>query len=280
MHNLKRDGFVKEAFVSRWGKDGILLEADYKQLELFVMAIVSQDPKFVHAFTNGIDLHTKTAANIVFRCEEGAVSKQMRTMAKTVNFGMIYGKTAYTLKDDLNVSEEEAERIIQGYFEEYAGVKAYCDNVQSFAAINGYVTTVMGRRRYIDRYDSGADRKAVNTTIQSPASDVCVTAILLLQEYFKKVSCSYTMSKRKNGEYYLNNYIKPIDNVALVCGTVHDSIIVDCRREFMNEIAQATQLIMENTRLSWLTIPLKVDIKYGDNLRNMIEWEPDTRIIV
>ena len=263
LQNLKREGFVKEAFVSRWGDEGILLESDYKQLELFIMAIVSQDPKFVYAFTHGIDLHTKVAANIIFHVPEEKVTKQMRTMAKTVNFGMIYGKTAFTLCDDLNVSEEKAEEILQGYFVEYRGVKNYCDAVKNKARADGYVTTIMGRRRYLDYSDpNGADRQAVNTTIQSPASDVCVTAVNQLQVYYAKVAQSF----------------KPEKEVAIVCGTVHDSIIIDCKKEHINDVIQATKLIMENTNLNWVTIPLKVDIKYGPNLRNMEEWDGETRI--
>jgi len=263
LQNLKRDGFVKEAFVSRWGDDGILIEADYKQLELFVMAIVSQDPTFIHAFANGIDLHLKTAANIVFRCVEEAVSKQMRTMAKTVNFGIIYGKTAYSLKEDLNVTEEEAEAILEGYFREYPGVYAYCERIKAEARSKGFVTTVMGRRRYLDYSDpNGADRQAVNTTIQSPASDVCVTAVNLLQQYYRKVATDRALkTKTKNTNWFLDKEIKK-NTVALACGTVHDSIIIDCKRAFLNPIVKATKLIMENTGLPWLTIPLKVDIKY------------------
>jgi uracil-DNA glycosylase family 4 len=276
LQNLTRDGFVKEAFVSRWGDDGILLEADYKQLELFVMAIVSQDPKFIHAFTHDIDLHIKTAANIVFRCAEDAVSKQMRTMAKTVNFGMIYGKTAYTLKDDLNVTEEEAERILVGYFREYSGVKAYCDKIKSQARSQGFVTTIMGRKRYLDYSDpNGADRQAVNTTIQSPASDVCVTAVNQLQEYFIKVE-NDRMARTFSEIDRLNNRAR--EEVAVVCGTVHDSVIIDCKKKYVNEIVQASQIIMENTGMSWVTVPLKVDIKFGANLRGMKDWEPGTEI--
>lgn len=281
LQNLKRDGFVKEAFISRWGDAGILIEADYKQLELFVMAIVSQDPTFIHAFTHGIDLHLKTAANIVFRCAEEAVSKQMRTMAKTVNFGMIYGKTAYSLKDDLNVTEEEAEAILEGYFREYPGVYNYCEKIKADARIKGYVTTVMGRRRYLDYSDpNGADRQAVNTTIQSPASDVCVTAVNLLQQYYRKVAKEKALKiKISNLNWFLEKEIKK-NTIALACGTVHDSIIIDCKKDFLNPIVRATKLIMENTGLPWLTIPLKVDIKYGKNLRNMKEWDGELEIIL
>lgn len=249
LQNLKRNGFVKEAFISRWGKDGVLIEADYKQLELFVMAIVSKDPLFVHAFTNGIDLHKKVAANIVFRVAEEAVTKQMRTAAKTVNFGIIYGKTAFSLAEDLNVSVEKADEILVEYFKKYIGVKVYCDRVKAFARQNGYVQTVMNRRRYIDYSDpSGADRQAVNTCIQSPASDVCLTALNMLSENFAK------------------------NDAAKVCGTVHDSIWTDCKKKYINEVIAMTKLIMENVPLSWITIPLKVDIKYGPNLRDMEEY--------
>jgi DNA polymerase-1 len=275
LQNLKRDGFVKEAFISRWGAEGILLEIDYKQLELFVMAIVSQDPTFVYAFTHGIDLHLKTAMNIVFRCVEDAVSKQMRTNAKIVNFGMIYGKTAFTLKDDLNVSEEEAERIIQDFFREYSGVYNYSERIKVQARAQGYVTTVMGRRRYLDYSDpNGADRQAVNTTIQSPASDVCVTAVNQLQDYFKKA-----MIKSVEKKIWELNIDKD-ERVAEVCMTVHDSIVVDTKKKYVNEVMSVSQLIMENTGLSWVTIPLKVDVKYGPNLRNMTEWTPGEEISV
>jgi len=275
LQNLKKEGFVKEAFISRWGKDGILIEADYKQLELFVMAIVSQDPKFVYAFTHGIDLHIRTAANIIFKCSEKDVSEQMRAMAKTINFGVIYGKTAYTLKDDLNVTEEEAEAILDKYFREYPGVYNYCEKVKVDARVKGYVTTVMGRRRYLDYSNPNtADRQAVNTSIQSPASDVCITAINLLQVYYAEIAMQRVLLKTKtsNTNFFLQEEIKK-QTVALTCGTVHDSIIVDCKKKYINQILSATKLIMENTALKWLTIPLKVDIKYGKNLREMIKYE-------
>lgn len=280
LQNLKREGFVKEAFVSRWGDEGILIEADYMQLELFVMAIVSQDPTFIYAFTHGIDLHLKTAANIVFRCTEDVVSKQMRTAAKMVNFGIIYGKTAYSLKDDLNVTEEEAEAILMGYFREYPGVYAYCERIKAEARSKGYVTTVMGRRRYLDYSDpNGADRQAVNTTIQSPASDVCVTAVNLLQQYYRKIVIERALKTKTNNNWFLEQEVQK-NTIALACGTVHDSILIDCKRAFINPIVRATQLIMENTNLKWLTIPLKVDIKYGKNLRKMKEWNGVDEIIL
>ena len=272
LQNLKRDGFVKEVFMSRWGNEGILIELDYKQLELFVMAIVSQDPKFVHAFLNDIDLHKKVAANIVFRVPEEKVTKQMRTMAKTVNFGMIYGKTAFTLCDDLNVTEKEAEVILNGYFKEYNGVYNYKQRIISQARSDGFVTTVMGRRRYLDYTDpNGADRQAVNTTIQSPASDVCVTAVSQQQEYFAKVAHDRMIKLMLKGFEE--------SRIAVVCGTVHDSIIIDTKKEHINEVIQAAKLIMENTNLEWITIPLKVDVKYGPNLRHMEEWVPGEKIV-
>lgn len=279
LQNLKRDGFVKRAFVSRWGDEGILLEFDYKQLELFVMAIVSQDPKFVYAFTHGLDLHTKTAANIVFHVLESLVTKQMRTNAKIINFGMMYLKTAFTLKEDLNVSEEEAQRIIDNFFTEYSGVKKYIQLVISTARSRGYVTTIMGRRRYLD-YSSdpnGADRQAVNTTIQSPASDVCLTAINQLETYH--VQIAENLTAKLVGKFSDINR-KERDEAALVCGTVHDSIIVDCKKKYINEIVKSSVLIMENTNLSWITIPLKVDVKYGPNLLDMTEWISDEEIVL
>jgi len=203
-------------------------------------------------------------------------------MAKTVNFGILYGKTAYSLKDDLNVSLEEAEEILRRFFREYPGVYNYCERVKAFARAHGYVTTVMGRRRYLD-YSSdpnGADRQAVNTMIQSPASDVCVTAVSKLEEYFYGVAMKRALKTRtSNVNWFLDEEINK-NTVALTCGTVHDSIIIDCKREFINPIAKATKLIMENTGLPWLTIPLKVDIKYGENLRNMTEWDNKSEIIL
>lgn len=272
LHNLKREGFVKRAFVSRWGDEGILLEFDYKQLELFVMAIVSQDPKFVYAFTHGLDLHTKTAANIVFHVLESLVTKQMRTNAKIINFGMMYLKTAFTLKEDLNVSEEEAQRIIDNFFTEYSGVKKYINTVINTARSKGYVTTVMGRRRYLD-YSSdpnGADRQAVNTTIQSPASDVCLTAINQLERYHAQIAEDLT-AKLVGKISDINQ--KERDEAALICGTVHDSIIIDCKKKHINEIVKSSVLIMEHTNLKWITIPLKVDVKYGHNLLDMKEYK-------
>jgi len=277
LQNLKREGFVKRAFISRWGDEGILLEFDYKQLELFIMAIVSHDQKFVYAFTHGLDLHTKTAAHIVFHVLESAVTKQMRTNAKITNFGMIYLKTAYTLKDDLNVSEEEAQRIIDNFFIEYSGVKKYIDTVINTARSKGYVTTIMGRRRYLDYSldPNGADRQAVNTTIQSPASDVCVTAVNQLQEYYAKVAKAVT-NKIVKKVFDINQ--RENERVAILSGTVHDSVIVDCKKKYINEIVSASKLIMENTGLKFITIPLKIDVKYGPNLLDTEEWDGSSEI--
>lgn len=249
LQNISRVGNVKKVFVSRFGDEGVLIEADYKQLELYILGILSGDPVLVHAFTNNIDLHLKVASDIVYKCKPEDVTEEMRTAAKKISFGIIYGKGAKTLADDLNVSEQEAQRCLDEWFGVHAGAKKWMDKVINQYRHNGYVETLTGRRRYISDNGPEGARKAVNTPIQGTASDVCLEASDRLGEEFA-----------------------PINDKVIPFGTVHDSVWIDSKKDIATDVAKMTKIIMENTGFSWISIPLKVDIKYGPNLKNMIDW--------
>lgn len=255
--NLSREGFVKKVLISRWKDNGVLIEGDFKQLEIYVLAILSKDERLCSYLLKGEDIHKKTAAEVVFKVPEAQITKKMRTDAKKVVFGIIYGKTEYSLAKDLNVSINDARDILSNYFKEFSGIKRYMDVTKSIAHSKGYITTIMGRKRYLDYQTDyqGADRKAINTSIQSPAADICLTAISMEQEFCKKLAIKYN------------------EKVAVVCNSVYDSITTDTKTEHLEEVIKAKKYIMENVPLKWIDIPLKIDIKYGKNLLEMKEFQ-------
>ncbi len=143
---------IRAAFVAR-DDDHLLLSADYSQIELRIMAALSRDAGMLEAFQSGIDIHAATAAK-VYKVELADVTRAMRDAAKMVNFGIIYGISAFGLQQRLNVPREEAAALIENYFEQYPGVRAYIDRTIEFARQHGYVQTVTGRRRYLRNINS------------------------------------------------------------------------------------------------------------------------------
>jgi DNA polymerase-1 len=252
LQNIAKIGFVKETFCSRWGDEGFLIEADYKMLELFVWAFFSLDPNFTRVLREGLDIHKKVAAEMVFNVPVDQITKGMRNSAKKFTFGIPYGKSSRTIAKDLDISVETAEAALNSFFAEFPGNKVWIDDIERFAQDNGYVETKTGRRRLIDFSDDykKANRRAANSPIQGTASDICV------------------FSKRR-----LDSSFADIQDKAVVCGTVHDSIIIDAKREVGKEIMELTKYLMENPGFKWITVPLQVEIKYGTNLRDMIEYK-------
>jgi DNA polymerase I len=182
---------IRKAFVPR-DENHLLVSADYSQIELRIVAAISGDPNMCLAFKEKKDIHSATAAK-VFSVEEKDVTKEMRYRAKSVNFGIIYGQGAFGLADNLGISRTEAKEIIDNYKRQFVNIQKYMDNTIQFARENGYVETLMGRKRWLRDINSGnftvrgfAERNAINSPIQGTAADMIKMAMISIHETFKK----------------------------------------------------------------------------------------------
>ncbi|MBL7731447.1 MAG: DNA polymerase I [Chitinophagaceae bacterium] len=182
---------IRKAFVPRDSKH-ILLSADYSQIELRIVASISGDKNMCKAFVDGTDIHTATAAR-VYNVSEKEVTKEMRYKAKSVNFGIIYGQGAFGLADNLGISRTEAKEIIDNYKKEFPGIQKYMDDTINFARENGYVETLMGRKRWLRDINSAnftvrgfAERNAINSPIQGSAADMIKLAMQKVHAAMKK----------------------------------------------------------------------------------------------
>ncbi|MEC9488159.1 MAG: DNA polymerase I, partial [Halanaerobium sp.] len=238
---------VREFFIPREG--AVFLSADYSQVELRVLAHISQDPGLLTAFQEGEDIHNQTAAE-VFNVAPDEVEREHRRMAKVINFGIAYGMSPYGLARDLGVTREEAEEYIDKYFERFPGVKKYMDRTIAQARKEGYVTTIMGRRRYISQIKSRnyhqrsfAERAAINTPIQGSAADIMKKAML---DVFSALNDKY-----------------PETRILL---QVHDELVLEVPEEKFSQVAKLVRKKMERTVK--LDVPLLVDLKWGYNWRD------------
>jgi DNA polymerase-1 len=182
---------IRKAFIPR-NEEFVLVSADYSQIELRIVAAISGDPNMCAAFLEGKDIHTATAAK-VFGVEEKDVTKEMRYKAKSVNFGIIYGQGAFGLADNLGISRSEAKEIIDNYKKQFAGIQQYMDKTMNFARENGYVETLMGRKRWLKDINSAnftirgfAERNAINSPIQGTAADMIKLAMIRIHEEFRR----------------------------------------------------------------------------------------------
>jgi DNA polymerase-1 len=182
---------IRKAFVPR-EPNRILVSADYSQIELRIVAAISGDPNMCAAFRAGKDIHTATAAK-VYNTTDADVTKEMRYKAKSVNFGIIYGQSAFGLADNLGISRTEAKEIIDNYKREFAGIQKYMDDTINFARDNGYVETLMGRKRWLRDINSSnftvrgfAERNAINSPIQGTAADMIKLAMIKIQAQLEK----------------------------------------------------------------------------------------------
>ncbi len=237
---------VREAFVAGGGRDWALLSADYSQVDLRVLAHLSQDPRLLAAFRADEDIHAATASE-VFGVALDEVTPDMRRVAKTVNFGVIYGMGEFGLAQGTGLSREEAARFINAYFEKYEGVKEYLAATRRKAWAEGYVQTLLGRRRYIPeiysaspRIRSAAERMAVNMPVQGTAADIIKVAMIQLQ-------------RRIDG--------RGMDSKMVL--QVHDELLFEVPTAELEEMkALAKETMSQAVELS---IPLKVDLKVGKN---------------
>lgn len=182
---------IRKAFVAQ-NEDYVLMSADYSQIELRIVAAMSGDEAMCEAFRLKKDIHTATAAK-VFGISEEEVTKEMRYKAKSVNFGLIYGQSAFGLSQNIGVSRTEAKQLIDNYFEQYAAIKSYMDKQIAFAKEHGYVETILGRKRWLRDINSGnavvrgfAERNAINMPIQGSAADMIKLAMIQIHQRMKK----------------------------------------------------------------------------------------------
>ncbi len=240
---------IRGAFTSS-SKDHILIAADYSQIELRVLADLSKDETLINAFKKDQDIHSYTSA-LIFDIPEEDVTKEMRYSAKRVNFGIIYGMSAFGLAKDLDISQPEAQGFIDRYFLRYPGVKQFMDDEIAKCERDGYVTTLLKRRRYIPEINSKnmglrqfAQRQAINTPVQGTAADLIKLAMINMQNAIKKATLKSKMIL-----------------------TVHDELVFDVVVSEQEKMAALIKEIMENPLT--LSVPIKVSMKMGQNWLEM-----------
>lgn len=236
---------IRQAFIPS-EKDWLMFAADYSQIELRVLAHISGDEKLVEAFKRGKDIHTETASE-VFGVAEEDVDSNMRRQAKAVNFGIIYGISDYGLSQSLQITRKEAKAFIDQYLSIYTGVKQYMSDIVQEAKRNGYVSTIMKRRRYLPEITSKnfnvrsfAERTALNTPIQGSAADIIKKAMIDLEKRLEEEKLE-----------------------ARLLLQVHDELILEAPKEEIETLQNIVIDVMENT--VQLNVPLKVDYAYGES---------------
>ena len=235
---------IREAFTARPG--WVLISADYSQIELVVLAHLSGDKNLIEAFTGGKDVHARTAS-LIFGVDEESVSGEQRRIAKTINFGVMYGMSAFRLSNELRISRTNAAAFISAYFKTYSGVRNYIDSLIKTTEDTGYASTILGRRRYISAINSSnktekaaAERVAVNTPIQGTAADIVKTAMLKLD---KALTAAASPAK--------------------LLLQVHDELILECPADVADETTVLIKKEMESAVK--LKIPLRVSVETGKN---------------
>ena len=236
---------IRKAFIAK-NKDYFLMAADYSQIELRIIASLSEEENMMNAFKNKEDIHSSTAS-AVFNVPINKVTKEQRSNAKVVNFGIIYGVSAFGLSNQTNLNRKESKELIEKYFEKYPKLKHYMNNQISFARDNGFVETILGRRRYLKDINSqnsivrgAAERNAINAPIQGSAADIIKIAMINIQ------------NKLSNGNYKSKMLLQ-----------VHDELVFDVFKPELNEIINLTRNEMEQAYK--INVPLTVDLNYGLN---------------
>jgi len=233
---------LRKVFVAK--ENSIFISADYSQIELRVLAHMSEDENLIDSFLRNEDIHTRTAAEI-FDVEFDEVTSDMRSNAKAVNFGIVYGISDYGLSENLGINRKKAQDYIDNYFRKYPGVKSYMDKTVEFAKEFGYVTTLLNRRRYLPdiharNYNlrSFAERTAMNTPIQGSAADIIKIAMI---QVFKKLD-----EQNLEGKLLLQ---------------VHDELIVEAPEKEIDQVKAIIRSSMEDAMD--LKVPLKIDMSQG-----------------
>ena len=238
---------IRKAFVAKNRENSLILSADYSQIELRLLAHITQDKNLIDAFKSGIDVHTLTASK-VFGVPVDDVTKQMRYKSKAVNFGIVYGQSKYGLAKALDITPAEAEEFINKYFETYPKIKTYMEEIVAFALEKGYVETIFGRKRYLEaelNNSNGmirefAKRAAINHPMQGSAADLIKIAMVDLD---KKLYDSKFNSK--------------------LIMQVHDELILEVDKAEKDDIQE---LVVKSMELGQpLEVPLLVDVEVGES---------------
>jgi DNA polymerase-1 len=235
---------IRRAFIPREGWR--MISADWSQIELRLLAHVTKDPGLVEAFSEGLDVHRRTASQL-FDCTPDEVTKQQRSIGKLINFSTIYGQGATALGQIVGVPRKEAQRYIDGYFAAYAGVRDWLDDTIAQAHEDGYVTTLLGRRRYIPELSSknfmerqAGERIAGNTPIQGSAADICKLAMLAIAHEIRQ--------RELQGKMLLQ---------------IHDELLFECPPDEVDTLSDLVRRHMET--VVPLDVPLLVDLGVGAN---------------
>ena len=235
---------IREAFIPE--KGNVLISADYSQIELRIMAHLSEDKNLTHAFNNDIDVHSSTASE-VFGVSIDDVTKDQRRSAKAINFGLMYGMSAFGLTRQLGITRGEAQDYLNAYFARYTGVRDYMDNIKAQAKEDKFVETIMGRRLYLNEINAAnglrrqaAERAAINAPLQGSAADIIKKAMLDI-------------------DMLINEEIRDVKMIM----QVHDELVFECPKEAADEVMKEIKLRMENTVN--LKIPLIAEAEIGDN---------------
>jgi DNA polymerase-1 len=235
---------IRQAFIAAEG--WLMLSADYSQIELRILAHLARDRQLCEAFQRDEDIHARTASNI-FGVPIEEVTPEMRRQAKVINFGIIYGMSAFGLGKELNIDSAVAAAYIEGYFQKHRGVKEYIDSSLREAREKGYVTTLLGRKRYLPEINSpnqmarnATERTAINTPIQGTAADLIKVAMVHIHRRFKDLNLSTKMVMQ-----------------------VHDELVIECPDDELEQASQITRDAMEGAMEC--SVPLKVSIAYGRN---------------
>ncbi|HOH83797.1 MAG TPA: DNA polymerase, partial [Bacteroidales bacterium] len=236
---------IRKAFVPR-NEDYVLVSADYSQIELRVIASISEEANMIEDFRQGHDIHAATASR-VYNVALADVTKEMRRNAKMVNFGIIYGISAFGLAERLNIQRKEAAEIIEQYFIKYPAIKKYMEDTISSARKKGYVETILGRRRYLRDINSAnavvrgyAERNAINAPIQGSAADIIKIAMINI---YKQMTEMQTRSR--------------------MIMQVHDELVFDVYKPELETMLPLVQAQMQNAII--IKVPLDVDISSGNN---------------
>ena len=236
---------IRASFVPQ-SKDNVILAVDYSQIELRMLAHLSGDVALIESYKEGIDIHARTAAAI-YGVKLDEVNSDMRRDAKVVNFGVLYGMTAFRLSRDLKIPMSQAKDFITGYFDMYQGVQRYIEDIKAAAHRDGYVETLSGRRRYIAGIDSSdrmesqmAERMAVNTPVQGSAADLIKIAMIRIQKRINEENLPLKMMLQ-----------------------VHDELVFECPRDQVEPMSQMVKAEMEGAMQ--LKVPLVASVGYGEN---------------
>jgi DNA polymerase-1 len=236
---------IRGAFVPR-GNDFLFMSADYSQIELRIAASFANDQTMIEAFKNKRDIHTTTAAK-VFKVALEEVTPDMRRKAKEVNFGILYGSTAFGLSQNLNIARTEAAEMIESYFTEFSAIKRYMDDAINMAREKEYVETILGRRRYLRDINSRnvttrgfAERNAINAPIQGSAADIIKIAMVNIHRWLQKENLQSKMILQ-----------------------VHDELVFDLHKEEIDIVKPKVIELMKGAVM--LEVPMEVEVGIGKN---------------